>query len=870
MSSFPFSYLGILVVLVQVWSGEGLKRCKGFERTEYIFVVQSLEEGQVVGRVHFNCSGQKGLDFDTDDSHFQVQSDGRILVKNPMVPNNHTGFIVTAHNEAGEEWDAFIKVLINGGMLKDSADDKSDNILIMRPSRYSESVLRRQKREWVIPTINHPENDRGPFPKDIVQIRSSRQNEIRVFYAVLGPGANEPPRGVFSIDKNKGSVYVHQPLDREQIAEYKLMALATNANGDNVEDPVDILIKVIDMNDNRPQFISPTFYGYVPEGATPGTAFMNVTATDKDEKDNANSIIAYSILSQTPAQPYPRMFTISSKTGLITVLQAGLDRETVSKYTLTIQAADSEGEGLMTTATAIITVSDTNDNAPQFVTKSVTVDVSENEVDYDVTRLSVTDNDLPGTPGWKANFSIVFGNERQQFSVETDLDNNGVLKTIKPLDYEKSKQHVVIIEVKNQVPFTVTMPLSSATVTINVLDVNEAPIFDPETKTEKQPENLPIGSTITAYNAKDPDSAQQQTVSYRMGSDPAKWFEIESETGIIKLISNMDRESEYVKNSIYTATFLAHDDGAPPATGTGTLLLELEDINDNRPVATAPLNRVCNHNAVPVNVTIVDKDIPPNTYPYFVVPVHGAENNWSVIRTDKDDMVMLQLIQVIDPNIYEVSLKITDSGQPALSQVTGLRVEVCDCQENGGCKQRIAGATFGIPGILAILGAILALLILVLLLLLFIKRRRNVKKEPLLPEEDVRDNVYHYDEEGGGEEDQDYDLSQLHRGLDARPDVVRNDVAPVLLAPQYRPRPANPDEIGNFIDENLKTADNDPTAPPYDSLLVFDYEGGGSEAVSLSSLNSSNKSDEDQDYDHLNNWGPRFKKLAEMYGGGDE
>lgn len=144
-------------------------------------------------------------------------------------------------------------------------------------------------------------------------------------------------------------------------------------------------------------------------------------------------------------------------------------------------------------------------------------------------------------------------------------------------------------------------------------------------------------------------------------------------------------------------------------------------------------------------------------------------------------------------------------------------------------------------------------------------------KEPLLPpEDDMRDNVYYYDEEGGGEEDQDYDLSQLHRGLDARPEVIRNDVAPPLMAaPQYRPRPANPDEIGNFIDENLKAADTDPTAPPYDSLLVFDYEGSGSEATSLSSLNSSS-SDRDQDYDYLNEWGSRFKKLADLYGGGEE
>lgn len=124
---------------------------------------------------------------------------------------------------------------------------------------------------------------------------------------------------------------------------------------------------------------------------------------------------------------------------------------------------------------------------------------------------------------------------------------------------------------------------------------------------------------------------------------------------------------------------------------------------------------------------------------------------------------------------------------------------------------------------------------------------------------------------------QDYDLSQLQQPDTVEPDAIkpvgirRLDERPIHAEPQYPVRSAapHPGDIGDFINEGLKAADNDPTAPPYDSLLVFDYEGSGSTAGSLSSLNSSSSGGE-QDYDYLNDWGPRFKKLADMYGGGDD
>ena len=78
------------------------------------------------------------------------------------------------------------------------------------------------------------------------------------------------------------------------------------------------------------------------------------------------------------------------------------------------------------------------------------------------------------------------------------------------------------------------------------------------------------------------------------------------------------------------------------------------------------------------------------------------------------------------------------------------------------------------------------------------------------------------------------------------------------------PSGAQPD-VGDFIKNRLRESDIDPNAPPHDSVREYAYEGGGSDAGSLSSLASTTESEE-QTYDYLNNWGPRFQKLADMYG----
>lgn len=67
-----------------------------------------------------------------------------------------------------------------------------------------------------------------------------------------------------------------------------------------------------------------------------------------------------------------------------------------------------------------------------------------------------------------------------------------------------------------------------------------------------------------------------------------------------------------------------------PATGTGTLLLHLEDVNDNWPEPDPRMFDICNRNPDPQVLSIVDKDMPPNTVPFLAKLEFDSGANWTV------------------------------------------------------------------------------------------------------------------------------------------------------------------------------------------------------------------------------------------------
>ncbi|KAM8746122.1 cadherin-2-like isoform 1-T1 [Acanthopagrus schlegelii] len=756
----------------------------------------------------------------------------------------------------------------------------------------SDGSLRRLKRDWVIPPINVPENSRGQFPEDLVRIRSDRDKNRMLRYSVTGPGADQPPNGIFIINPISGQLSVTKPLDREHISNFHLRAHAVDLNGNQVENPIDIVINVIDQNDNRPEFTHTIFNGSVPEGSKPGSFVMTVTAVDKDDPKTANGMLRYKILSQNPQSPSSNIFTINNKTGDIITVAAGLDREKVTLYTLIIQATDMEGNptyGLSNTATTIIRITDVNDNPPEFTTDTFFGEVHENRVNVIITNLTVTDKDQPHTQAWSAVYRITAGDPTGRFSIPTDpTTNEGLLTVVKPVDFELTRSFMLTVEAENEVALSRGIHLprqSTATVSVRILDINESPEFSPSPKSIKLEEGLTARSLLTTFTAQDPDRFMRQTVRYSKMYDPANWLEIDPVNGQISTIAILDRESPYVKNNLYNVTFMASDNGIPPASGTGTLQMYLLDINDNAPHVFPPEVEMCEKpDPNGINITASDPDLTPNAGPFaFELASRPSDvrRNWTLSRINGEYAQLRLRITSLASGIYKVPIMITDSGNLPMSNTSFLRVKVCQCDHHGDCvdMERIIAAGLGTGAIIAILICIIILLVLVLLFIMWMKRRdkeRQAKQLLIDPEDDVRDNILKYDEEGGGEEDQDYDLSQLQQPDALESDCVkvgirRMDERPLHHDHQYPLRSAapHPGDIGDFIHEGLKAADNDPTAPPYDSLLVFDYEGSGSTAGSLSSLHSSSSCG-DQDYDYLGDWGPRFRRLADLYGGGDD
>nr|XP_046245637.1 cadherin-15 [Scatophagus argus] len=765
---------------------------------------------------------------------------------------------------------------------------------VVYPWRNQGKGVVRVKRDWIIPPIRVLENSKH-VPEDLVQIKSDKIFTGEVIYKLEGPGVDQEPKNLFEIDDKTGVIRSKRPLDREKYNSFTLKAFALSPSGERLENPTTIEIVVLDQNDNRPAFTQSQFIGTVSEFSVPGTSVMSVSATDADDPMTENAYLSYSIIGQEsfPANAVTKtMFGINNQTGAIYTRDVGLDREVVKSFRLKLQIADMGGMGLTSDGVAIIHVSDINNHAPRFSPASYSVIAVENRKDYEIGRVNATDRDDPGTGNWEAIY-FISNDPDGNFAVSTDpATNQGILTVVKPLDFEAQSEHILTLTVENINPLSnkaPNLPVSTASVVVTVVNENEAPHFREDPIQIVVPESVVPGTLLRSNIAFDPDNSD---LRYEISRDPERWLDINRDTGDITAKRTFNMRSPHVKNNIYTAVVKVTDAGG--VSTTATVAITLKETNDFPPQLFPLSGSVCKdagRTSSGLVVTAVDEDLPPHAAPFKFEMPDDLSVNWTVIQVN-DTHAMLQPLVELETGEYAVTVFVSDSGSPVLSAYAQVNVTVCLCDSFGDCKSEavaVLGSSVGISFIaLIIIMASIALLLLLLLLAVAVStcgRRHHIKKGTGLlvgeSEDDIRDNVFNYDEQGGGEEDENaFNIDLLWNPHDAPSSPgsyyprcgaprgkqpLRKDAPHNLPSPTYPRRPpADPTDIEDYINDGLEAADNDPNVPPYDTALIYDYEGEGSLAGSLSSI-ASGSSDGDQDYDYLNDWGPRFQKLANMY-----
>jgi len=185
-----------------------------------------------------------------------------------------------------------------------------------------------------------------------------------------------------------------------------------------------------------------------------------------------------------------------------------------------------------------------------------------------------------------------------------------------------------------------------------------------------------------------------------------------------------------------------------------------------------------------------------------------------------------------------------------------------------GCDLEFAAAVVALNMnmnfLIAILVCLAVILTAVIVMALYRRRRTTFSDKDI--DCDIRENIINYEDEGGGEGDQTgYDLSVLRMMAGCEnggPIIPGGGLTEKPLPPVT---PGDPPDIQTFLNSNKDRVDADPEANPYDDLRHYAYEGDGNSGGSLSSLNSG-EDDADLEFEYLHNFGPRFKKLADMYG----
>ncbi|XP_061400398.1 cadherin-87A [Musca vetustissima] len=385
----------------------------------------------------------------------------------------------------------------------------------------------------------------------------------------------------FEINKSSGVITLTKRLDYETIKEVKFIATVSDTGVPPLTSTADVIVDVINLNDNEPQFTQNEYYFNITENSPIGTVAGKVEAFDKDL--GAFGEVTYSLIGENN-----KYFTIDSYTGNIMVSNSSiLDREKVKQLTLTTVAKDKAPTTVQksTSAAIYLNILDVNDNAPEFTQNEYTSTVAENAaLNPPAAVLQVKAFDLDEGIFGDVRYVIIAGNEEGLFRLDAQT---GILYPAQSLNGKKGVYELTISARDTQ--GSGTMEATTKAI-VNVMGVNQhRPVFvipaSSNATIEIPGDVVPKDYLILTVKATDDDPDENGKIFYHLqvkdqNLQETDEFKIDAETGELRTNGDLHRKEK----ANYDLILVASDNGNPkPFETLRFLTISIIDANENRP-----------------------------------------------------------------------------------------------------------------------------------------------------------------------------------------------------------------------------------------------------------------------------------------------
>lgn len=487
----------------------------------------------------------------------------------------------------------------------------------------------------------------------------------------------------FEVKQASGDLVIKEKLDREQLCE-RSSACSLHLQV-LLESPLEIhrvVVEILDVNDNAPQFSTSNFSLEISEAAAPGTRFRLDSAHDPDVGTNSlrtyhlatNDFFSLAVESKSDGSKIPEL-----------VVDKALDREAQASFRLLLTAVDG-GQPMKSGSTLLlIKILDVNDNAPVFDEPVKKVRLLENVAQGTlVTKLNASDADS----GSNGDVSFLFSKYTPErvlniFSVDS---KTGEIRVKGEVDYEKAASYHITVQARDGGSPALE---GSCNVIVDVIDVNDnAPEVTLTSLTSPISEDSPPETVIALISARDLDSDLNGKVTLTVQKGLP--FKLNSAFGMhysLTTAGHLDREIM----PEYTVVIKATDAGSPPLSSQTTFVVKLSDVNDNAPTFSQPSYSVDipenNAPSAPITtVTASDPDLGDNAHiSYSILPslVKGSPiSSYVYINPDTGHIYSMRSLDHEDLNAFRIEVQARDAGVPPRTTNVTVHVFVIDVNDN--------------------------------------------------------------------------------------------------------------------------------------------------------------------------------------------